>query len=187
MKVNSFVVLATVLCAILVMGVSTATAATETVTVDVLFNIGAVDELTVTLLGQSAVTSAVGGTACPANIEFNSTDGNDEWENATVSGGGSTQDHTNPILSLDNTGTTNLKIDMSLGSALDSCQLLRYNTSTPVYNGVGLSVNESENATLDTSFTPAESAISVWLNGNFSACLDADDTSATLTIYAVTV
>lgn len=189
MERNRYALFALAFCAVAAISISAAEAATETVTVDLLFNIGAVDELTVTLLGETAQASAAGGAALPANIEFNSTDGSDEWINATVTGGGSTQDFTNPILSLDNTGTTNLNISMDIGAGLDACQVLRYNTSQPLYvgEGYGGSVNSTMNVTLDASFTPAESAISVWLNGNFSACEDNDDATATMTIYAVTV
>jgi len=179
-------VLALAFFVVLVMGTPRASAATESVYVEVWFNIGAVDELTVTLLGQSAVTSATGGTATPANIEFNSSDGSDEWVNATVAGGGSEQDDTNPILSLDNTGTTNLGINMSLNETLgDTCLNLTYDTSH-TYSPTKY-VNSTMNATLDTSFTPAESAISVWLWGNFSTCGDADDYVGKLMIWAKTV
>lgn len=165
-----------------------AMAATESVTVTLYFNIGAVDELTVTLLGEAAATSTAAGQALPANIEFNSTVGTDLYLNATVSNGGSTQDATNAIMQLDNTGTTNLAINMSLDGSINACLDCKYATSfTYDVVGSGISLNDTENATLDASFTPAEAAIDMWLWGNFSGCLDADDDSAVLTIYAVTV
>ncbi len=172
-----------------------ATAVTEYVYVDLYFNIGAVDELTVTLLGQSAVTSAPAGTATPANIEFNvSTDA--VWKNASVTGGGSTQDYTNPILSLDNTGTTNLQINISLNETLNPgvcTMILRYiNDSapydvsgvTPGTNGVNVTTT---NMTVDSSFTPAEATWGLWLYANFSGCIDSDDTVKRFRIFATTV
>jgi hypothetical protein len=178
-----------ILAAIVVLGIGTASvsAATETVTTTLYFNIAAVDELTVTLLGQAAVTSAPTGTATPANIEFNSTTGTDAWLNATVTGGGATQDGSNAILVLDNTGTTNLNINISTAGGLAACQALRYNTTwcaTPSTCATDLDTTE---ITLDSSFTPAETAINLWLWGNFSACTDADDASTTLTMEATTV
>lgn len=165
-----------------------ALAATETVTVTLFYNIGAVDELTVTLLGEAAATSSPSGQALPANIEFNSSDGNTAWQNATVTNGGSTQDTTNPILSLDNTGTTNLFINMSLDGTINACLDTRYETTFNHDVGTnGISLNSTENATINTSFTPADSAISLWLFGNFTSCGDSDDDSAVLTMYAVTV
>jgi hypothetical protein len=183
--------LALVLCALaLSMGASApkAEAATETVTVTLFFNIGAVDELTVTLLGEAAATSSPSGQALPANIEFNSTDGDTVWQNASVTNGGSTQDSSNAIIQLDNTGTTNLLINMSLDASINACLDAKYSTSfIHDVEGSGISLNETENATLDASFTPAESVIDLWLFGNFTGCSDGDDDSAVLTWYAVTV
>ena len=169
-------------------------AATESVYVDLYFNIASVDELTVTLLGQSAVTSLPASQATPANIEFN-VSSNTYWQNATVTGGGSTQDDTNPILALDNTGTSNLEINISLNSTLpaSTCTMvLRYiNDSSPYdisaltaeSNGIAVSTT---NVTINSSYTPAGAALGLWLYGNFSDCADSDDTVRRFTIYATT-
>lgn len=170
-------------------------AATESVYVDLYFNIASVDELTVTLLGESAVTSLPTSQATPANIEFN-VSADTYWQNATVTGGGSTQDATNPILALDNTGTTNLEINISLNNTLPagSCTMdLRYINDSYSYDISGLTPQDNGtqvstgNITIDSSFTPAEAAWGLWLYGNFSGCLDADDTVRRFTIYATTI
>jgi len=180
---NAIIALAVTLC---LLEIPSAYAATERVTVQLYFNIGAVDELTVTLLGESAVTSATGaGTPTPANIEFNTTSGTELYVNATVTNGGSTQDTTNPILKLESTGTTTLLINMSLDSSLDACLNATYDTAhtyTP-----SKSLNESINVTLNTSLAPGEGEINLWLWANFDGCLDGDDDNAQLIIYAETV
>lgn len=172
-------------------------AQTEYVYVDLFFNIGAVDELSVTLLSESPVTSAAGGTATASNIEFN-VSGDVYWQNATVTGGGSLQDDTNPILALDNTGTTNLEINISINSTLPSngCKMdLRYindtggapydiSGKTPGTDGVVVSTT---NITINSSYTPSNPAIGLWLYGNFSGCGDADDTTRRFTMWARTV
>ncbi len=171
---------------------ATVQAQTESVFVDLFFNIGAVDELTVTLLGQSAVTSAPGaGTALPANIEFN-VSGDTEFQNASVVGG-STQDGTNPIVSLDNTGTTNLIINISINASMPTgacTMVLRYlndtapyslGSLTPQTNGATLT---NVNITVNTSFEPADATIGIWLYNNFSGCGDGDDTIRRFRIFA---
>jgi hypothetical protein len=180
---------------LLIYPIQSATAVIEAVYVDLFFNIGAVDELTVTLLGESAVTSgALPGTATPANIEFN-VSGDTLWQNASVMGG-STQDVTNPILSLDNTGTTNFQINISINASTPTgtcnMNLTFINDSSPYdISGLipktdGIEVNTT-NWTIDHSFTPAEATQGLWLYGNFSGCADNDDTSRRFTIYAKTV
>jgi hypothetical protein len=168
---------------------TTSQAASEYVYTELFFNIGAVDEMTVTLLGESSVTSSEGGTATPANIEFN-VSGDAFWENATVTGGGSTQDSSNAILELDNTGTTNLEINISINATLPAatCTMgLKYNTTwtgTPDGNATDVGTT---NITLDSSFTPAESVIDIWLWGNFTGCGDGDDTVRRFFMWATTV
>ncbi len=167
--------------------------AIEAVYSDLFFNIGAVDEMTVTLLGESSVTSsALPGTATPANIEFN-VSGDVIWQNASVQGGGSTQDQTNPIFSIDNTGTTNFELNISLNATMPSgtcTMLLRQITDPAPYDITsvgpdpdGEDVNTT-NVTIDSSFTPPEATWGIWLYTNFSGCLDADDDARRFTIYA---
>src|SRR3990170_9145090 len=138
----------------------------EYVYVDLLFNIGAVDKLTVTLLGQSSVTSSPTGQATPANIEF-SVNADALWQNASVVAG-STQDLTNPIMALDNTGSTNLGINLTINASLPAaaCDMkLRYLSDPSAYSVAGVvvdttgsSINSTSNATIDSSFTPAEAS-----------------------------
>lgn len=170
-------------------------AALEYVYTELYFNIGAVDELTVTLLGQSVVTSSPGGTTTPAQIEFN-VSADTIWQNATVTGGGSTQDQTNPIFTIDNTGTTNLELNISINATMQagSCvMLLRqltdpfpYDISSTGPESAGEDVNTT-NVTIDSSFTPSEAAWGVWLYTNFSGCLDADDDARRFFMWADTV
>jgi len=182
-----------VVTSLLIYGFSNA--ATESVFVDLFFNIASTDELTVTLLGQSAVTSAAGGTATPANIEFNSTTGNTVYKNASVIAG-STQDLTNPILAFDNTGTTNLLINITLNATLPagSCTMeLRYLNDSAPYSVAGLDaatngiILNTSNSTIDSSFTPSEATWGIWLYSNFSGCLSPDTTVRRFTIWAVGV
>lgn len=173
---------------------ATTQAALEYVYTELYFNIGAVDELTVTLLGESTVTSSVGGTTTPAQIEFN-VSGDATWQNATVSGG-STQDKTNPILSIDNTGTTDLVLNISINATMPSgtcTMLLRFINETSPYDlnalepeANGEDVNTT-NITIDSSFTPAEAAWGLWLYTNFSGCVDADDDIRRFFMWAETV
>jgi len=153
------------------------------------FNVAANDEITVTLLGESAAVTADGGTSTPQNIEFNSTTGTDEWLNSTVTGtGGSVQDDTNAILQIDNTGNSNAEMNLTLDegtSALNACQKLRYHTTYQADVATdGILLNSTTNVTLDSSYTPAEAAIDLWLWANFTGCGATDDTYPTLQIVA---
>lgn len=158
---------------------------TEWVYTDLYFNIAAVDELTVTLLDETPVTSSPTGTAA-TNIEFNSTDGTDLWLNATVSGG-PIQDASSAIMVLDNTGNTNLEVNISINASLGSCLGLRYNTTWADDPSVNATDVGTTNITLDDSFTPAEAAINMWLWGNFSSCLETDDEVKKFGIWVTTV
>lgn len=171
-------------------------AGTGSVYVDLYFNIGAVDELTVTLLGLGAVTSDPGGQATPANIEFNVSASPDPWENATVTEAGSTQDLANPILELDNTGTTNLEINISINDTLPSngcIMILRYINDSAVSGVFDISGKDPEtdgavvsttNITINSSYTPVGENLGLWLYGNFSGCADEDDAVRRFTMWA---
>jgi len=163
-------------------------AALEWTTTVLYFNVAANDEVTVTLYGAAGQTSSDTGAATPLDIEFNSSTGTDYWLNATVtSTGGNVQDDTNPIFQIDNTGNTDATtINITItGNALNACQKLAYNLTYQSDPGAGgVLVNSSYNTTINTSYTPAETAIDLWLWGNFTECAAADDSSPTFRIYA---
>lgn len=164
-------------------------AALEWTTTVLYFNVAAADEVTVTLYDESGQAMSDTGAATPQNIEFNSTTGTDEMVNATVTGtGGSTQDDSNPIIQITNTGNSiPTQINISLvGTALDACQKLKFQNETmdPLPETTAEFLNSTENVTLTTSYEPAASALDLWLFGNFTDCGATDDTDPTLRIYA---
>lgn len=171
-----------------------AVAVDESVTTTLYFTIATADELSVTLLGDSAVTSTGGGTATTNNIAFNFTALTQNWVNATRTGTPTPeQNTTDPILKLDNTGTTNLNIQMNVTATLvGSCFALRYNATTyignenePEYNATDL---DTTPVTINSSYAPDEPELSVWLWANATACTnEADSTTRTLTIWAIRV
>jgi len=177
--------------AVLALGlqIQTAEAATESVYVEVYFNIAAVDELTVTLLGQSAVTSAAEpGTAAPARIDFNcsNSNGSCDWVPAHVAG--TDQDAANPVLQLDNTGTTNLDIVIYAGTDVTSSCITGFNYNDTDDNTAtsGTAVPAGTGHTIEAAFTPAASAINLRLWANFTDCNDGDDDSTLFWINATT-
>lgn len=163
----------------------------ERVTVITYFNIAVVDELSVTLLGDSAVLSAAGGTATTNNIEYNFTKLTQTWTNATRTGsGGSEQDSGNPILSLDNTGTTNLTLKMNYTATLvGSCFAVRYAQSwvdVGALDNANTTDVDTAAVTINASYLPADSALSIWLYANATSCTSTGAaTSRTLTIWAI--
>jgi len=162
-------------------------AASESVYTTIYWNIASVDAFTVTLLGEDATTSApAAGTATAKNIEFNSSTGTTSWDLPSVTGGGSEQGEGTPIITIDNTGTTNLMMNISIDSAVAECMGLNYDTSWHANGADGITLSTTE-ITLDASFTPAESAIALYLWGNFSDCAYSDATTRTLTINGTTV
>lgn len=171
-----------------------ALAASESIYTTLYFNIAAVDELSVQMLsgassyGTAETSAAAPGTAMTTNIEFNSSDGTDAWVNAkTVGIAAATQSDGYPILKMDNTGTTNLDLNINTIGNLNACQKLKYLTSwsaTPQADAIDLNSTVIQ---LDSSYTPAEAIVNLYLWGNFSGCTDANDASTILTMNVSTV
>ena len=179
----------------LVLGIPFAMAATEYVKTTISYDIGANEELTVTLLGPTSEASATGaGASLAHNIEWNLTAGNSGskfWSNATVGGGaGSVQTMSSPILQLDNTGNRNLNVTMNISSAVDSCMKLYGNTTA---QGTNATIAASKNLggalgwIVDPSFTPAEAATDIYLYMNFSSCTYDNTGTKTLFIKSIGV
>lgn len=186
MKSNKLWVIALAGILLFTTGFGMAQAADESVWTILYINIGAQDEMTVTLLDESAETSSPGGTQAANNLEFNSSTGHTLWQNATVIGG-SEQDNTNAILEIDNTGNTNLNVSLVLGNASNACNELRYDLSFQSdVETDGKLLNDSTPAIIDTSFAPGDAAKDVWLWCNFTACAADDDNAPLLFINAST-
>jgi hypothetical protein len=140
------------------------------------FYVNALDEVTVTLVGQASgnITSAAGNQTINMNFTCNSPTCN--WVNVSVSGGG-TQDASSPGIKIVNTGSAPAQINISSnitlpGSGDASCLGFRYSNATITYPPT-LNVPNitASNTTLvdSTSFTNSKE-LDVWLFGNFSGC-----------------
>jgi hypothetical protein len=164
--------------AVLVLFLVPVVMASESVTTTAHFNIPSVVSFEVTLPGESAVESTGGG-AATTDIEFNCTDSGgteDDVEAKVV--GGVVQNSTVPIYSINNIGTENLNVTISLNSAMPACMTLNGGTthataSTSLGTGATTIVND---------FTPATAAQDYFLLTNFDGCSSADATTRTITI-----
>ena len=136
------------------------------------FNIGALDEVTVTLVNEGSGTTTNGGAGTQTASSLNFTCGSADcvWVNASLSGGGGTQSDATPAITIDNTGTTNAQINISSNYTFPgtTCLRLRYSNAT-ITNPPTLDLNVT-NVTLVQTYTPAQAALKVWLFGNFTAC-----------------
>lgn len=170
-----------------------ATAVWTTTTLN--FNIEAVDNLRVTVLGQTYTEASSSGNATSANIEFNTSVESTAWVNATVVGG-SAQSDGSGIFNIDNVGTTTFNLTTNIDAALGTCtgtggdqMNLVYNTSwvdtgevSYGNNVTEVGVGEAGRNVLDSAFTPGDAAIELYLWANFTGCLDSDDDTATFYI-----
>lgn len=154
-----------------------ANAASEYTTTIAHFNVPSAIAFTVTLYGEGAEESAGAGTAT-TDIEFNCSDsgGSENDVNASVVGG-STQDASNPIMVIDNTGTVNIALKVLVNASMPACMDLEGGTSLPVSQSITDSPYE-----IDASFTPAESAIDWFMQTDFTACAASDSTTRTIYI-----
>jgi hypothetical protein len=134
------------------------------------FNIGALDEVTVTMVNQGSGVTTGAGTPTSSNLNFTCTQADCLWVNASLTGGGGTQSDGTPAITIDNTGTTNAQINISANYTFPgaTCLNLRYSNQT-ITNPPTLSLNTT-NVTLVQTYTPAQASIKVWLFGNFTAC-----------------
>lgn len=147
-------------------------AAAEYTQTAVSFNIVETIAYTVTLPGESAVTSDPTATsAATTAIYFNSTNGNEKGVNAKVAGGTVQSDGT-PIMQFANTGTTNVTIGIYLNDTVDACITL-IGKNAYAFNGSGGDLIGVTNTSIKAvplgvkeSGTPAD----YYLWANFSSC-----------------
>lgn len=156
------------------------------------FNVGAANEIRVTLLGQPFTVTEAGGNATAQNIEFNSSGPTQAWVNARVTGLGSTQNDDNAIITISNPGSTNPEINISVNSSQSGCIDLHYfmNQTASAKYSAGTPASETQlnttNVTLDGSFAPqgGEPDIGLWLWGNFSGCAVGNSKVEMLYVFA---
>ena len=155
--------------------------ATVSTTTVLHFNVATVEAFTNTLYGESSVT-ATGGGAATSEIEFNSSTGTNSCVEAKVVAG-STQDSTHPIMSLDNTGTVNLNLSISLNTTVPSCMTLIGKTTYACAEGTTITNSPT---TIVNDFTPSAPAQDWFMWANFTACTSSDSTTRTATISGIT-
>jgi hypothetical protein len=162
-----------------------ALAATLTYTKTTLyFYVNANNEVTVTLVNEGSGTVASGsGNQTSNNLNFTCGTANCLWRNVSISGGSAQTDST-PALTITDTGTTLVGINVSVNNSLPAaspadCLRLRYSNET-----------YSSSPTLDLTTTnvtignlTAANSFSVWLYGNFSNCQQ-QTTPLTLYVWA---
>jgi len=156
-------------------------AATETVTTTLYLNVQSLISFEVVLLGEAAVTSAGGGTPTASDIEFNSTTGSDANMQAVVTGGGSTQTTGNPILTVDNVGTVDIALNITIDTNVPACWSVYYNDTwqTDYSGSTAVTATDIE---IDGTFTPAEAAKDIYLGATTSGCTSGDATTRTFTV-----
>ena len=139
------------------------------------FNVLVGRNVQVQTLSGSWITGTSGGAATTNNIEFNVT-GSSQWLNATIlgTGGGYFQNASNPILMIQNIGTVNAIVNISINETMTTlgspagCLDLRYENQT--YNINPTQPLNQSNLTLTQALTPQSPALQVWLFANFSSC-----------------
>ena len=142
------------------------------------FNVASLIQYTLTLPGQGAVTGTQGG-AATADVEFNSSTGNNSCVNAKVVGG-TTQQSGTPIFSFDNTGTVNLNLTINISSAMPSCMTLYGKTAWAADCTSGSSTITNANTSIATGYTPAAAAQAYYLWTTFNACASSDATTRSI-------
>jgi hypothetical protein len=179
-KILAFLVIVATICAPVL-------AAVEYTTTTIYFSVAAFDEVTVTLRTGNANVTSPTGTATFNNIEFNTSVGTNEWTNPRVYEQSTLlQESGSPIISIDNTGTTNCQLNISINETVPACMGLKYNTtwqaSAPLRAG---STNlGAANITLNNSWGAIDGpTINLYLWGNFTDC-PAGTSARTLYIWA---
>jgi hypothetical protein len=174
-KSVTLTVIAIVLIAATLLGVPALAAGLEYTKTLLYFNVGALDEVTVTLVNEGAGTTTSGAPGTQTSSSLNFTCGTPSclWVNASLSGTGSAQNDATPAVTIDNTGTTNAQINISANTSFPvSCGTgnfnLRFSNNT-ITNPPTQGLNTT-NVTLVAVYTPVQATIKVWLFGNFSEC-----------------
>jgi hypothetical protein len=175
MKAKILTFIAIVLTSVTLLCIPTLATGLEWTETIVYFHVLGFDEVRVTIIGDAAWTSTNStGNLTAQSLNFTCATDSCSWVNASFEGASGTQDDTTPAIGIDNTGTTNAEVNISVNETLPgaTCFNLRYVNDTDntldTYPPV-LHLNTT-NITLDSSFTPAEADIDVWLFGNFSDC-----------------
>lgn len=146
------------------------------------FNIASVEAFTVTLPGQSAVTATEGG-AATANIEFNSTDGDDTCIDPCIAATTTCQDAGTPIFLVENTGTVPLDLTVYFTSSPPSCIKVGGSSASRAAACTGTIIDTTP-VTLANNLAVGNTA-NWWEAANFTGCVAADTTSRTQRVYGV--
>jgi hypothetical protein len=161
----------------------------------IFFNIGVLEWVQVQMLGSATwVNTSTGGAGTSNNIEFNSTGSEKLWLNATIVGNSALkQNDTNSIFLIQNAGSTNATINITLNSTLTgagACLMrMKYYNSTSSSLGTYTTIPDIANSTWNGNVTllnplvPAQN-LYLWLFANFSGCASTDTTTRNFTIVA---
>jgi hypothetical protein len=174
-KTGILTFVAVLLVAVTLLGIPALAAGLEYTKTILYFNVGALDEVTVTLVNEGAGTTTSGGAGVftSSALNFTCSSSDCQWVNASLSGTGTQQSITTPAVTIDNTGTTNAQINISANVTLPAatCFNLRYSNDTMTIPSAGnLNNLNTTNITLVQTYTPTGATLKVWLFGNFSGC-----------------
>ncbi len=179
-KTNILTFVTIVLMAVTLLGIPALAAGLEYTKTILYFNVGALDEVTVTLVNEGAgiATAGAPGALTTSALNFTCASGNCIYQNASLSGGGGSQSDTVPAITIDNTGTTNAQINISANASFPVlCSAsgyfaLRYSNNTigTLPTAASPSNLNTTNVTLVATYQPTDTVLKVWLFGNFSGC-----------------
>jgi len=167
----------------LLTGIAAYAANLEYTTTLLYFNVNENRDVQVLSLGGAWVSATSAGAPTTGNIEFNTSNPYAYWVNATIEGGGGSQDDTTPILQVQNIGTIDAQINISINETMPSCMLLRYENDTITYPPSTSDLGTT-NVTLVGALGSGETALDIWLFANFTNCGTGDTTQRNFTVYA---
>jgi len=152
-------------------------------TTTVHYIVSTVVAFTLTLPGQSGVTSNTTGAPTP-DIEFVSASGTDtDVDPCVYPSTGLCQNASSPIFQFDNTGTVNLNISVALSSVTQACI---NHTGHTTYAGAGGGPEiGTTNVSIVTGYTPAAAVVDWFMKADFSGCTAGDTSTRTLTSATV--
>lgn len=140
------------------------------------FNVAQVQEVTVTLLGNTYgnITAVAPGTQTLDNLNFSCAVSTCSWVNASsFLGTGGTQSASTPALTIKNTGSIPTQLNISANdTGLLGCEKLRYENSSANFNVEtnGITLTNTNVTLMNSTGFVAGIQLSVWLFGNFSSC-----------------
>lgn len=134
-----------------------------------------VEEVRVTLVNQVGwTTTNTTGNLTTTQLNFTCPIKDCQWVNASiVAASEAKQDAATPAVKIENTGTVNAQINISVNVtwAATDCFKWRYSNSSMTVPAIGDPQNLNiTNITLKQVMVPGDTALSVWLFGNFSNC-----------------